>query len=69
MPIGLQVGRVVHLGRQPVSMSVEAGGNVAQPDRQPKAGWILGFEFSPIFNFHLGPGEKIKARRPKSAVK
>ena len=31
VPIGLQVGRVLHLGRQPVSMSVEAGGNVAQP--------------------------------------
>ena len=67
VPIGLQVGRVLHLGRQPVSMSVEAGGNVAQPGDRPKAGWILGFEFSPIFNFHLGPGEKIKLRRDKSA--
>jgi hypothetical protein len=63
-PIGLQIGRVVHVGRQPIAMSIEFGGNAAQPDTRPRAGWILGFEFSPIFNFHVGPGQKIRLRRP-----
>ncbi len=63
VPLGLQVGKVVTLGKQPVSLSVEAGGAAARPSGAPNPGWILGFEVSPIFNFHLGPGEKIKVRK------
>jgi|SRR5208283_510136 len=62
-PLGLQVGKVVTLGRQPVSLSVEAGGVAVRPAGSPNPGWILGFELSPIFNFHVGPGEKIKVRK------
>ena len=63
VPLGLQVGKVVTLGKQPVSLSVEAGGAAVRPSGTPNPGWILGFELSPIFNFHLGPGEKIKVRK------
>jgi hypothetical protein len=63
VPVGMQVGRVIHMGRQPISLSFEAGGTVAQPSGQPKAGWILGFEVSPIFKFHLGPGETDRTPR------
>ena len=63
VPLGLQVGKVVTLGKQPVSLSVEAGGAAVRPSSTPSPGWILGFELSPIFNFHLGPGEKIKVRK------
>jgi hypothetical protein len=62
LPMGVQVGRVVRIGKQPVSMSFEAGGAVMRPADTPKPGWILGFEFSPIFNFHVGPGVKIRGR-------
>jgi hypothetical protein len=62
IPLGMQVGKVVRLGRQPVSMSIEAGGAAARPDGTRNPGLILGFEVSPIFNFHLGPGERIKVR-------
>jgi hypothetical protein len=68
IPLGAQVGKVVTLGRQPVSMSIEAGGVAHHAANTPDPGWILGFEISPIFNFHVGPGQKIKARRPKSGV-
>ncbi len=54
--------KVVRIGKQPVSLSFEAGGAVARPAGTPNPGWIFGFEFSPIFNFHLGPGQKIKVR-------
>jgi hypothetical protein len=62
IPLGLQVGRVFRLGKQPLSLSVEAGGTAARPANTPSPGWILGFELSPIFNFHIGPGEKIRLR-------
>jgi len=62
LPLGLQVGRVVRIGKQPVSLSIEAGGALLRPADSPRPGWIMGFEFSPIFNFHLGPGTKIRAR-------
>jgi len=65
IPLGIQVGKVVTIGRQPVSLSVEAGGTAVRPAGTPNPGWILGFEFSPIFNFHVGPGEKIKVRKQK----
>jgi len=59
------VGKVVTIGRQPVSLSVEVGGTAVRPEGTPNPGWILGFELSPIFNFHVGPGEKIKVRKQK----
>jgi hypothetical protein len=65
IPLGVQVGKVVTIGRQPVSLSVEVGGTAVRPDGTPNPGWILGFELSPIFNFHVGPGEKIKVRKQK----
>jgi len=61
-PLGAQVGKVVRIGKQPVSLSIEAGGLAARPSGTPNPGLILGFEISPIFNFHVGPGEKIKVR-------
>jgi len=63
LPLGVQVGRVVRIGKQPVSLSVQAGGTAVRPAGTPNPGWILGFELSPIFNFHLGPKKKIKLRR------
>ena len=62
IPLGMQVGKVVRIGKQPMSMSIEAGGAAARPSGVPNPGLILGFEVSPIFNFHLGPGEKVKVR-------
>lgn len=62
IPIGVQIGKVVRIVRQPVSVSVEAGGVAVRPAGTPNPGIVLGFELSPIFNFHLGPGQKIKVR-------
>ena len=62
VPLGMQVGKVVRLGKQPISMSIEAGGAAARPAGTRNPGLILGFEVSPIFNFHLGPGQKVKVR-------
>lgn len=62
IPLGLQIGKIVRIGRQPVNISVEAGRTVVRPDGTPDPGWILGFEFSPIFNWHVGPGQKIRLR-------
>ena len=61
--LGVQVGQVVTIGRQPVSLSVEAGRTAARPAGTPNPGLILGFEVSPIFNFHLGSGTKVKVRK------
>jgi hypothetical protein len=62
IPLGMQLGKIIRIGKQPVSMSFEAGGLAARPAGTANTGWILGFELSPIFNFHLGPGEKVKVR-------
>ena len=58
IPIGLQLGRVVRIGRLPVSISAEAGRAVVRPPGTPNPGWIIGVEFTPIFSFHIGPEEK-----------
>ena len=63
VPLGVQAGKIVTLGKQPISLSVEAGGTAVRPAGTPNPGWILGFELSPIFNFHIGPGEKIEDRK------
>ena len=61
----LQVGKVVRIGKQPISFSVEAGRVATRPAGTPNPGWIFGFEMTPIFNFHLGPGKKIDLRGKK----
>jgi hypothetical protein len=61
-PLGVQVGKVLKLGKQPFSLSAEVGGVAARPANTPNPGWIFGFELSPIFNWHLGPGEKVRLR-------
>jgi hypothetical protein len=48
IPLGVQVGKVVRIGKQPISLSVEAGGAAARPAGTPNPGLILGFELSPI---------------------
>lgn len=67
IPLGVQVGQVITIGRQPVSLAIEAGGTVARPADTPNPGWILGFEVSPIFSFHIGSGTKVKVRKPEEA--
>jgi hypothetical protein len=51
--LGAQVGRVFSIGAQNFTMSVEAGGAAATARGTPAPGWILGFEFSPIFKGHI----------------
>ena len=63
VPLGVQFGKVVTLGKQPFAMSFEAGGTAVRPAGTVNPGWIFGFEISPIFNFHIGPGEVVKARK------
>lgn len=60
-------GRSFTIGRQPVSLSVEVGGTAVRPEGTPNPGWILCFELSPIFNFHVGPHDetKVKVRKQK----
>ena len=53
VPLGVQVGRVFHIGHQAFSASIEVGGAVAKPSTAPSPGWIIGFEFSPIFKGHI----------------
>ncbi len=52
IPIGLQAGRVFHIGTQAFSASVEGGGTVKRPDNTPNPGLIIGIEFSVIFKGH-----------------
>jgi len=52
IPLGPQIGRVFHIGKQPFSASIEAGGVVKRPDNTPNPGLILGFEFSVIIKPH-----------------
>ena len=62
VPLGMQVGKIVTLGKQPVNLSFEIGRMAARPAGTPDPGWIVGFELSPLFNWHLGPGKKITLR-------
>ena len=52
-PLGVQVGRVFHVGHQAFAASIEAGGAVAKSSTLPSPGWIIGFEFAPIFKGHF----------------
>jgi hypothetical protein len=65
IPLGVQVGKVVRIGKQPVSLSFEVGGAALRPAHTPNPGVIIGFAITPIFNFHLGPGKKIHLRDKK----
>ena len=56
IPLGVQVGRVFHVGKQPLSLSIEAGGTVKSPASLPDPGLILGIEFGVIFKGH-GPDQ------------
>ena len=51
--LGAQVGRVFSVDTHGFSLSFEAGGAVTRPNSIPRPGWILGFEFSPIFKGHI----------------
>ena len=49
-PVGLQVGKVFQIGRQPFSTSLQAGYNVARPANGtgvPRM--LIGFEFTALF--------------------
>ena len=51
--VGAQVGKIVSIGRQMVSLSIEAGGAVTEPSTTPSTGWIIGIEITPIFKGHI----------------
>ena len=51
--LGVQVGRIISIGKQMVSLSFEAGGAAAQPSTTPGTGWILGIEITPVFKGHI----------------
>jgi hypothetical protein len=53
IPVGVQVGRVVTIGKQPVSLAVEAGRTASRPSGAPNPGWIIGIEMTPIFSFSI----------------
>ena len=53
IPVGVQVGKIIQMGRRPVSLSIEAGGTVVRPSGTPYPGWIVGIEFTPIFRWHI----------------
>ena len=52
IPLGPQIGRVFHIGEQPFSASIEAGGLVKRPPNTRNPGLIIGIEFSVIFKGH-----------------
>lgn len=52
LPMGVQLGRVFHVGKQPLSLSIEAGGTVMSPDNLPDPGVVVGIEFGVIFKGH-----------------
>ena len=52
IPLGPQIGRVFHIGGQPFSASIEAGGLVKRPPNTRNPGLIIGIEFSVIFKGH-----------------
>jgi hypothetical protein len=66
IPVGAQVGKIVTLGRQPFTLALEVGRTAARPSGTPNPGWILGIEINPLFNWHLGPKQKIRLRGKSS---
>jgi hypothetical protein len=51
--LGAQVGRVVNIGTQALSVSIEVGGAAVKPSGSPSPGWLVGIEFVPIFKGHI----------------
>src|SRR5271170_8068850 len=49
LPLGGGLGRVVRLGYQPMSVSVQAYTNAVHPDIQPSPSWQLKFAVSLLF--------------------
>lgn len=66
LPLGVQVGKVFSVHKHAFSASIEVGGAAVRPSGSPNPGWILGFEISPIFKWHLGPGNKVRVRVKKN---
>jgi hypothetical protein len=52
IPLGFQLGRVFHIGKQPFSASIEVGGTVKSPADIPSPGLLIGIEFSIILKGH-----------------
>ena len=48
IPVGLQVGKVFKIGKQPLSFSLEGGYVVARPSSTTPR-WLIGIEITPIF--------------------
>ncbi len=48
MPLGVQLGKVISIGSQPISMSFEGGYTIISPSGSNK-GWVMGIEVTPIF--------------------
>ena len=48
IPLGLQVGKVIHIGGQPFSFSAEVGYNVIRPEGTAVPQWMIGIEFTAI---------------------
>ena len=51
--LGAQIGRIVHIGTQAISLSIEVGGAATKPNTTPSPGWIIGMELTPIFKGHI----------------
>jgi hypothetical protein len=50
IPLGIQAGKIVHIGKQPFSLSLEAGYNVVHPNYDtgtPR--WMIGIEITALF--------------------
>jgi hypothetical protein len=49
-PVGLQVGKIIHIGQQPFSTSMQAGYNVVRPANDTGVPKLeIGFEFTALF--------------------
>ena len=65
IPLGAQVGKVVSIGKQPVSLSIEAGKTVTWPTGTPDPGWIFAVELTPIFKWHISDEKRVRVRVKK----
>jgi hypothetical protein len=48
IPVGVQAGKVVQLGKRPVSLSLEVGYTVVRPSDTSTPKWVIGIEITPI---------------------
>jgi hypothetical protein len=49
IPVGVQVGKVFSIGKQPVTFSVEGAYNVLTPSGTATPHWLIGIEFTMVF--------------------